>query len=66
MKLLPLLVLAISYFDIKAMWKKGLKKEIAFFVIIASLTLAYGYYYLVNKNTTSIIGRFFDLVGFEF
>lgn len=66
MKMLPAVVLIISYFEIKAMWIKGLKKEIVVFLFFSILTLTYGYYYLLNKDTASLVRNIFDLVGFSY
>ncbi len=66
MILITAVILAISFFDIRGLWKNGLKKEIVFFIVFALSTLVYGYYYALNKNTASIIRDFFDLVGYKY
>ena len=63
MKMLPVLVAVISFFEIRAMWTKGLKKEIAVFAVIAAITLVYGYYYLLNTDSASLVRSIFDLLG---
>ena len=66
MIMLPLIVILICFFDIRAMWNKGLKKEIAVFVFLVALTLSYGFYYLLNPKTASLCRNIFDLVGFKY
>lgn len=66
MMLISITVLVISFFDIKPMWKKKQKKEIAVFLFAAIITLAYGYYYLLNTHTASLIRNIFDLVGIKY
>jgi hypothetical protein len=66
MKWLFFIILLISYFEIKTMWNKGLKKEIVVFVFLGLITLSYGIYYLMNANTASLCRSFFNLIGFKY
>lgn len=66
MKLLPIVVFIIAFFEIKAMYKKGLKKEIVVFVVIGVTAVTYGYYYLTHKESASLVANIFSLLGIKY
>lgn len=66
MVLLTVIIAVISFYEIRAMWKEGLKKEIAVFTAIAILTLTYGYYYYANIRTASLVRNIFDFIGIKY
>lgn len=66
MIILPIVVIIISYFEIKSMKKKGLKKEIVMFILIGVIAIVYGYYYLTHEDSASLTANIFDLFGIEY
>lgn len=66
MKWFFIIVVLISYFEIKTMWKKGLKKEIVVYVFLGVITISYGTYYLMNSNTASLYRSLYNLIGFKY
>ncbi len=61
--LLTVLVVAVSAFEIVGMAKRKLTKEIIIYIIMALLTLAIGYYYILVPYGKSVIYYVFSLFG---
>lgn len=60
------LVILISFFEIRRMVVKQQKKEIVIFLILAVISLALGYFYLLDPYRTSLAQHMLKLVGKQF
>lgn len=60
------IVLLISFFEVRAMCKHKLKKEIIVFTVCGVITLLYGYYFLKHIHTASFARYIFSLIGLDY
>lgn len=66
MILLSAMIILLSFFEVRAMIKKGQKKEIAIFTVFALLALLMGYFKMHNKYGISFAQFFLKVMGKSF
>lgn len=65
MKLFVIIIAVISFFEIRAMSKKGYYKETAVFISFAVIALAIGLIYYSNIGKQGLTANIFHLLGLE-
>ena len=60
--LVPVVIIVVIA-DIIPIIRKKQHKEAAVLIMLGTITLAYGYYYITHEHTASLVNLMFDIFG---
>ncbi|KJF27052.1 hypothetical protein TZ02_09605 [Clostridium aceticum] len=65
MILLSIIVIGLSIFEVKGMWRKKQKKEMIVYMVLVFITITFGWFYISNPYAPSFSVMVLKLLGFE-